>query len=223
MSGGQLTGIDVAGSVQFSGGAQCSSVTITVSCGNVTLDQSVPIQMFTPTWGNFNCQFTNIPSGMMQCCGKDVTVTVGCPACGYQTYLMPLNCSAGCPDLGNIICTVGPCQFDGTVQLNCNAQVVTLGSSGSVIVQWKANGSPVGSPVTVTSAGTWVPAIFTLNSTGQTITLSLTVGGAGGKPCPPTELQVTLPNCATCLPIKISNVAGECERDGTRPVTITAV
>jgi hypothetical protein len=157
---------------------------------------------------------------MMNCCGQNVTVTVGCPACGYQTFLLPLNCNNRCPQLGNITCTVGPCQFNGTVQLSCNAAVIGLGSFSSVTVQWELNGSPVGSPVTLT-APAWVPTVLTHNSTGQTVNLSLTIVGSGN--CPPIGMMLALPNCPACLPISISDFVGECNPDGTRPVTITAV
>ncbi len=223
MSGGQLVSISLQGSVQFSGGDHCSSLDISVSCGPVGVTQNVPLYLWTPTSGSFTAQFPNLPPGITNCCGHDVTVTISCPACGTHTYLLPLNCSSKCPDLAGITCTVGPCQYDGMVQLSCNAQVAALnGFTSGFTVQWEINGSPVGSPIAVTAPG-WVPAVFTVPGAGQTITLSLVVV-IPGVSCPPIGMTVTLPACGQgCSPIQIDSHVGECNKDGTRPVTITAV
>jgi hypothetical protein len=221
MSGGHLVGIDVQGTVQFSGGSHCTDISVVVCCGPVCVDQTVPLFMWTPTWGGFDIQFTNLPPGIQNCCGQTVSVKVGCPGCGYQTFLLPLNCDKKCPDLATLVCDVGPCQYNGSVQINCSAQITALNSYPSVTVQWEWNGNPVGSPVTLTAPGP-VSTVITLPGGGQAVTVSLVVVSPANT-CPPITTTVTLPTCQGCLPINISSTVGQCDLKGVRPVTITAV
>ncbi len=220
MSSGTLTGLSVQGTVFFGPGTHCPDVTVRVRCGHANVEGVAPVYLWTPNYGSWQYDFTNLPAGILACCGHNITVIVGCPQCGYQTFLYPLYCEATkCPTFHSINCQIGPCKPDGTVDVQVAAQV-SLGSA-PVTMQWFLDNVPLGAPFSVASSGQ-VNLNQSITGDGSSHQLMLQIIDPPG--CPPIGCIVVVPACSKpCPSIKIFHSVSKCKADGMHDVIVTAV
>src|SRR5580704_3462426 len=200
----------------------CNPIEIAIACGSIVFNGTLPVfqtgadGFFSGVIGDAN---NPPPAGLLDCCNENLTVTIGCLDCGYQTYLIPLNRGGACPYFWGVTCSIGQCRFDGTVDLTCSAQF-NLGSNTSIDVQWQLDNTPISPVTTVTASGT-ISSVLNVVGDGLNHTLTLNVVQPTG--CPPIGVIITLPTCGGCSPINFNYQPGNCNANGTRNVVITAV
>jgi hypothetical protein len=215
-STGQITALDVQGTASFTPPNSCTTVDLRIICGPVVVASATAPISTTGTWSH---HFASVPQGLASCCDKDVVVSVSCGGCPAQQFQVPMHCK--CPSLGGVVCYSEPCRPDGTVLLTFSGQLMGLGGSSSVTLQWTFDGPPVGPAAVLTSPGT-VSGHLVVPGDGQAHTLALTVASPAG--CPPVQITVQLPDCSVpkcpSLGAIVCNIE-PCRPDGTVLLTFS--